>query len=394
MSVRKLTFGLLVAAALLAGQRGAEAQERLPIADPFHFDPDFRWFEPVYAADLMDMKPSKRASTGWYGAYDRMRLYYSRPEVNILREGNTTDYADDLDEGWGDRMEVGYMLESGSGWSASYMNLGGPSAYDTILQERINRLNTEDNIGPGDDDDSGTFDRFGQLLPSADRNTKQFRERIYELQDSLNVFNGSSFEINKTWRLEPYHYGGMLEPLIGLRYIDLNDYWQQEDYQRFQGLGNLVQLEDPDGNPLEVYSLARAKTDNKMFGGQLGARYFKYMDRFMVSGEFKAFAMANYQSHRSSNEQVLTAYDGVGIDSETVYVVNTRSALAYRDNDEFVVGYDVRADVSYQLTRHFQIRGGFQMIDLGRGIWRGQIDDRTDQSVVMVGGTFGIALNR
>jgi len=394
MSVRKLTFGLLVAAALLAGQRGAEAQEHLPIADPFHFDPDFRWFEPVYAADLMDMKPSKRASTGWYGSYDKMRLYFSRPDVDMLREGNTSDFEDGLDEGWGDRIEVGFMLESGSGWSASYMNIGGPQAYETIFQERINRLNTEANIGPDEDDDSGNFGRFGLLLPSADRNNFELNERIYELQDSINVFNGSSMEINKTWRLEPYHYGGMLEPLIGLRYIDLNDYWQQEDYQRFQGLGNLVQLEDPDGNPYEVYTRNRARTDNKMFGGQLGARYFKYMDRFMVSGEFKAFAMANYQSHRSSNDQILTAYDGVGIDAETVYVVNTRNALAYRDNDEFVVGFDVRADVSYQLTRHFQIRGGFQMIDLGRGIWRGQIDDPTDQTVVMVGGTFGIALNR
>lgn len=394
MSVRKLTFGLLVAAALLAGQRGAEAQEHLPVADPFHFDPDFRWFEPVYAADLMDMKPSKRASTGWYGAYDKMRLYSSRPDVAILREGNTGDFEDGLDPGWGDRFDFGYMTDDGHGWSATYMNIAGPAAYDTVLQERINRLNTADNIPPAADDDSGTFGRFGQLLPSADRNNFELRERVYELQDSINVFSGSSFELNKTWRMEPYHYGGMLEPLIGLRYIDLTDYWQTEDYQRFAGLGNLVQLVDPNGDPIEIYTRNEARTQNKMFGGQLGARYFKYYDRIMFSGSFRAFALTNYQSHRSATDQVITAYDGIGIDAGTNYVINTRTGLAYRDNDEFVVGFDARAEMSYQITRHFQVRGGFQMIDLGRGIWRGQTSDRTDQTVVMVGGTFGFAINR
>jgi hypothetical protein len=385
MSVRKLTFGLLAAAALLAGQRGAEAQEHLPVADPFHFDPDFRWFEPVYEADLQDMKPSKRASTGWFGTYDRMRLYSSRPEVDILREGNTLDYEQSLDAGWGDRIEAGYMLEDGHGWSATYMNIGGPQKYEELIQERIDRLNTEDLLGPDDDDDDGNFDRFGQLLPSADRNLTQFNERIYLLQDTVNVFDATSLELMKVWRLEPYHYGGMLEPMMGLRYFDVDDYWQRQDYARGFDLAL---------NPTEAIFVDQAKTSNKMFGGQLGARYFRYQDRFMMSAEFRAFGLANFQSHRSVSEQTVTTYDGVGIDSTTLSVITTRNGLAYRDNDEFVVGFDVRADLSYQLTRHFQIRGGMQLIDLGRGIWRGQIDDRTDQGIVMVGATFGVALNR
>jgi hypothetical protein len=384
MSVRKLTFGLLVAAALLAGQRGAGAQEHLPVADPFHFDPDFRWFEPVYDADLQDMKPKKRASVGWYGGYDRLYLYSSRPEVDILREGATNDYAAGMDAGWGDRIELGYMLENGHGWSGTMLSFGA-SAFDGFLQERQNRLNTIDNIGPDEDDDSGTFDRFGQLLPSADRNLNQYNERLYLLDDSINVFDATSFELNKTWRMEPYHYGGMLEPMIGLRFVSLTDRYQEESYVR--GV-------DVDDNPTEIFFSDRSTSDNKMFGGQLGARYFKYRDRFMFSGEFKVFALANFQNHRTISEQTTTTYDDAAIDGEVISELVFRNNLRYVDNDEFVVGFDTRVDVSYQLTRHFQIRTGMQLIDLGRGIWRGQITDRTDQSVLAVGATFGIALNR
>ncbi len=45
----------------------------------------------------------------------------------------------------------------------------------------------------------------------------------------------------------------------------------------------------------------------------------------------------------------------------------------------------------------FEIRGGLQVIDLGRGIWRGRLNAQNqlnDQQVTMAGFTFGIALNR
>lgn len=267
MSVRKLTFGLLAAAALLAGQRGAEAQEQLPVADPFHFDPDFRWFEPVYEADLLDMKASKRASTGWFGSVDRMHLYFSRPEVDILREGVTSDFEQSLDSGYGNRADVGYMLEDGHGWTATFMKISGPNEYESIFQERINRLNTADLNGPGDGDGDtdGNFDRFGQVLPSGDRNLNQFNERAYLLQDSINVLNATSFEINKTWRMEPYHYGGTFEPMVGLRFFNVKDYWQRQRYNRIDPLTGVIQT-DINDNPFEVFGQDTASTDNKMFG--------------------------------------------------------------------------------------------------------------------------------
>ena len=39
----------------------------------------------------------------------------------------------------------------------------------------------------------------------------------------VNDFDYDSYELNKTWRLEPYHYGGILEPLVGMRWIRIHD---------------------------------------------------------------------------------------------------------------------------------------------------------------------------
>ncbi len=50
------------------------------------------------------------------------------------------------------------------------------------------------------------------------------------LGDSLNVGSYSSFEVNKTFRMEPYRYGGILEPLVGLRYSQFKDYSLNQNY--------------------------------------------------------------------------------------------------------------------------------------------------------------------
>ena len=109
MSVRKLTARICGSLVLLCGLASAEAQhvtgEHFPVADPFQFDPDFRWFEPIYDMDLADMKPKKRANTGWFATYDRTNLYGSRPDLDRPQDGDTL-----LDSGWGNRYEIGFML--------------------------------------------------------------------------------------------------------------------------------------------------------------------------------------------------------------------------------------------------------------------------------------------
>ncbi len=363
------------------------AQDQLsshtPFQDPFAFDPDFRWFEPIYQADFEDIKPKKRANRGWFATYDRLNLYASRPE------GGPDESK--LDSGWGNRYDIGYMLREDSGWLMSYIDMSGPGKFEGFDRERLNRLNLDQLTG------GGTVEpRFGLIVPRTDRNNPGFNTRFAAIRNSQNVIDFDSFELNKTWRLEPYHYGGMLEPMVGFRYMKFDDLFQRMDYDA--GL-----FSDPTGalapGAAEIVTTEKSRAQNDMFGAQLGFRYFKFQDRFRYSAEMRTFAMANFQCNTLQTTEETTYYGGTtvttGDDVLGYFINNTRPLI--RDNQEFVFGFDARAEVSYQITKMIELRGGFQLIDIAQGLWRGRLTDpstRTDQQALFVGGTFGIALNR
>lgn len=360
--------------------------EHLPFRDPFAFDPDFRWFEPMYDADLADMKPKKRANTGWYGSYDRMELWLSRPE----EQGSHWL----LDHGSGNRYDLGYMLDEDHGWAMTYMNLG-VNAFDGVNRERLNRYN----LGELEGEPEPAGPPFGEVVPPWDGNNFGYNERFVELRDSENVADFHSFELNKTWRLEPYHYGGMLEPLIGFRYMRFSDTYQRMVYNA----GNFLdpyQPQDPDDPtilPGEQVLTDRSEATNDLVGGQIGFRYFKFVDRFRYSAELRVFSMANFQSNRRQTHTELTLYDDDEIDAEVAHYIREKGDPLYGRSDEFAFGYDIRSEVSYTLTRMIELRGGLQMIDIAQGLWRGglgEANNRTDQRGIMAGFTFGVALNR
>lgn len=385
MSVRKLTLGLLAMVALTCGMQTASAQdgEHVPFADPLAFDPDFRWFEPVSNQDLMDMRPSKRAATGWFGTLDRMNLFVTRPE------DSTTYFR--LDDGWGGRGEIGFMTEKDHGWLATLSNLDGPNARNVVAVERINRVNTEDLITA--EDPPEFTDSRGQLVPASDRNTAGQSERFYYPGESLNMIEMDSFEINKTFRMEPYHYGGILEPMIGFRYMHIQDTFYRSQYRSTETL-TYPQIISPTGDPTEQYITDSSSAGNQMFGGQLGFRYFKFYDRFMLSTDLRVFAMQNFQQNENRSITKTTVYDGVGIDAETNLFEQIETSRTVARADEFAFGFDLRSELAYTITRDFSIRGGLQIYDVAQGVWRGRISDANDQALFMVGYTFGITLNR
>lgn len=388
MSVRKLTLGLLALVATVAGMRTINAQDAghyaghyVPVVDPFAFDPDFRWFEPIYDADLSDMRPSKRANTGWFATFDRMYLYVTRPE-----SGNSHFKHDNA---WGNRFDIGFMLEEDNGWLATFSQIENPDVANTVRVNRINRLNSDDLL----DGEPEFVDVRGNLVPADDRNNFGFSERLYFPGRSLNIVRLKGFELNKTFRLEPYHYGGILEPMIGVRYAGIEDRTFNRAYQSTEKL--VPDIINPDDDPTERLIEQRSKAENDMFGGQLGFRYFKFVNRFTLSTDFRAFGLHNFQSNFDETFTETTIYDGAGIDAEVLSVEKTKTLANQRRNDEFVVGFDVRAEVAYQLTRDISIRGGFQMYDFARGIWRGRsVENDNDQELIAVGGTFGLTLNR
>ncbi|WP_153557861.1 BBP7 family outer membrane beta-barrel protein [Roseimaritima sediminicola] len=385
MSVRKLTLGLMAILAITCGLRQASAQhgQHVPFADPLAFDPDFRWFEPVTGQDLMDMRPSKRASTGWFGTLDRMNLYVTRPE-------NVPSYYQ-LDDGWGGRGEIGFMTEDDHGWLATLSYIDGPNAHNVVRTERINRLNPDDLVTS--DDDPEFTDLRGQLVPMADRNTPGFSERVYFPGESLNIMEMDTFELNKTFRLEPYHYGGILEPMIGFRYMQIEDTYFRAQYRSTEAITYppLISLTD---DPTEQLITDLSRADNQMFGGQVGFRYFKFYDRFMLSTDLRVFAMQNFQHNEDRTIINTTVYEDDSLGAETEIYESTETARVVARNDEFAFGFDLRSELAYTITRDFSIRGGLQIYDVAQGVWRGRINDANDQAVFMVGYTFGMTINR
>lgn len=388
MSVRKLTVALILAFASLSGNALVQAQEHVPVADPFEFDPDFRWFEPMTQLDFEDMKPSKRANTGFFATYDRLKLYGSRPEVN---DPNAT--FDGLDDGWGHRYEFGYMLDNDHGWLASWTSNEVAEA-SVLRRESLNRLNQFELDGTGAN--TALTPPLGFVFPFSEQNNLGFFERFYDVTDSENFVEYDSYELNKTWRLQPHRYGGILEPMIGFRYMQVTD---SNIFQTF--LSNI----DPipftfNGQSAEQLTTNQAITDNQLIGGQIGFRYYKHRDRFTFSSDFRFFGGGSFQRSRAQTltETVILA---AGVGNVPTAVVNGQTSPVFTSNDEGFYGFDLRGEVAYQFTRALSVRGGFQLIDIASGVWRGGDaaagplgGGEQDQDLIQLGFSLGLTLNR
>jgi hypothetical protein len=215
----------------------------------------------------------------------------------------------------------------------------------------------------------------------------------------INDYEYDSYELNKTWRLEPYHYGGFLEPMVGMRWIRIKDRNRFQDYQD-------PLPTDPDTDFGNITS-DLAVTENNLFGGQIGFRYFKMRNRFTFSSEFKVFAGGSWQDSRSQRTIIdLEEFtfqqgpNGEGPPDGIRQVPVEYSPPILSRNDDSFVGFDVRAELAYQVSRYITIRAGAQVIDVAKGVWRGgdgslpslEAGER-DQDLLMVGGTFGLTLN-
>ena len=422
MSVRKLTVGLIAAvmggawSTNVAAQQGQysdreswAADAHLPPVDPLAFDPDYRWFEPVYDMDLADMKPEKRAPTGWFGTYDRLHWYGSRP--NDLIGGGTVG-ENKVDGGWGHRYEVGYMLpHKDHGWQFTYTEMD-ITEFDTIRH-------VAGNVFVDDLDGRATQNDFGLIVPNvpygfqgtgsiAVEGMPRFGDNFsYDFSfidenNAVNVVRYDSFELNKTWRLTPYHYGGILEPMAGVRYIKLDDYFNTAVFDGTTTLiGDTVFLTDT----TDTLAISQSTTEHDMFLGQAGFRYFRSRGRFTYSSNFRAFFGASLQCSESNSFTAVRSYDvldadddggeiEIGTAPEGIFTFDATDIFR-EDNEEFTVGFDLRGQLGYQVTRMLKVNVGVDLLYIGTGVWRGGTTFGTnrDQDLVMVGGSFGLSLN-
>jgi hypothetical protein len=373
MSLIRPIACLAAVLALLGAASNALAQYHQPFIDPTYFQPDLQFFAPAEVSAYSGGEPP---NVGFYLDYDRMFINMTRPngEASLFSpfQGDFT---------YGNRWELGYMTDDDTGWQFVAWNISGPDKFNRLFQERIDRINTDDD--PPDDPDPILQDR---------------NPRWYILTNSLNVARLASSEVNKTWRRKEFHDGSVFEPLVGLRYMNFQDRYRRDRYRRYDETpGPVPPPGQPDpANPnvegnYEELSQDLSKFENAMFGGQIGFRYFGQRGHWMLSSEVRAFALQNYQTLYNTTYVIQTRYDNLGGDPELELRSRTDSILGA---DEFVFGGEVRAEASYELTRDINLRFGAVFMDLARGIGRGNLLRDNQQDVQIAGVSFGFTVNR
>lgn len=371
-----------------------------PFIEPGYFNHDLQFFAP--ASDI-DAYGGPVMRTGWFGSYARMYLRVSRPDH--------MDSFDRMDRTWGNRWDLGYMIDDvdhDHGWLFSYMNVDGPNAYDTVVRERINRLNEDDEGRPEPDTGQGGQQQDDDLVePPIDRNNvgPPNRQRNYYVSDSLNLGELSHVELNKLFRMEPLNHGGLLEPFFGVRYTKFDSLEQDQTYIRYNEDG-FVFLDPPfppadPANPdfvgigdteIEDLITDRFRYVNHMVGGQLGFRWLKRLNRWNLSSEVRAFAYHNFQQMQRRIDIERTYYDGGGQGSEVDGVVFTRNTENYHATAT-VVGTDIRAEAAYEVTRDVSLSFGMQFLGFFTGVGRGPSISLNSQDLIMVGGTVAVVVN-
>lgn len=383
MSITNLTRSLVLALAvlgLMVPRVGAQQTFHPhnhtvnPFIDPLDFNPDFQWFAP---ADLGEFGQPPDPNTGWFGAFNRMYYWVPRPET----EASYTDG----DFTWGNRVDIGYMTDENHGWWVSGIHVDGPQAFLTLIQPRINRYNP---------DDTTTDDDVTEVFPVQDRNDIYTGARDIFLRQSLNVANISGFEINRTWRLDRLHYGGVLEPLIGFRFLQFRDYTQRSGYQRFDDTGVTNPFPN-DTDVIEEITSSLSQWRNDMVGGQFGIRWSGQHNHWKLSSDWRIFAFNNFQNYQNIFDTYQILYDGVG-DGSAITTEKYTQRVVYTHDAHFVYGTEVRTEAAFELTRDIAIMGGLQYLGMFQGIARGNRFSPGDlnQEVHTFGITFGASLNR
>jgi hypothetical protein len=394
----------------------AAAQHYQPFIEAGYFDHDLQFFAPASDIDTYDDDPVLR--TGWFGSYNRMYIGVSRPEDKDypsstgLQDPLRTypDSSDLLDLTWGNRWDLGYMIDDvdhDHGWMFSYMHIDGPNVGNVLRQEKLNRVN-EDDEGFQPDTGGGTggggTTAADIVVPPADRNDEgpPNRQRFNDITDSLNFAKLNSLELNKIFRLPPLHAGGTLEPFFGVRYIKFEDSFQRQNYMVYDedGFSPLLPPLPPGSIPIsfEDTAIEDLLTDQYLFSnqiitGQLGVRWARRVSRWNLSTEFRAFGGQNYQHLTRTLEDVRTYYDGQGTGSEVNGIVKSKYTEDWHTN-ETVVGTDIRALAAYEVTRDIRLEAGLQFLGFFTGMGRGPFIYDNSEAVTMVGTTFGFTINR
>jgi len=364
-------------------QNYGQRQYSGPFVDFDEFNPDYQFFAPLDNTHFGDFTPN----LGWFFTWDKLFTKSARPRQEESYGG--------FDRGSGTRISLGFMRPDSNGWSLSTTRIGGPNLYQELVVERNNRVAEEDDGGGGGGGGGGGDD---EQTPSQDDNNPITGQRDYILRDSINAISYSSWELNRTWRLKENDKGRIWEPMLGIRYSNMQDQFEEAEYNRYDEDGlpvpqipnpNDPNSPSPDDAEIEEFILEQGTHTNDMFGGQLGLRWYHKQSRWLLSNELRFFAMNNSQSIRKREFREVTLVEvGAGEEPESQTRVEN---VTWENNNSFVWGGEYRHEAAYEITRDVTARFGFNVLNYGKGIGRG---DNYGDRFLTYGFNFGITLNR
>lgn len=259
------------------------------------------------------------ANTGFFFTYDR--LYTS---MNRSDEFVQDDFGGD--DSWGNRYEMGYMSKDSvhfdrSGWLVSVLHLSGPKLQPE-QNEYIYQTGTINGRPFGVIDE----DEFG-LLP-------------------LNNASAGGVEVMKTWRTKQLHYGSYIEPMLGVRWFYLKD----KGYRQTPRFFGTTFLDLPDD--FLFFDAAADDSRNDLVGPEIGLRWFKQNQRWIVAAEGRFLAAANMRSTFYDKEQDVQFAPLAEIRFEATYEVFRHAALRVGYMGIFAPSHITRSNAALELTNN------------------------------------------
>lgn len=172
-----------------------------------------------------------------------------------------------------------------------------------------------------------------------------------------------NLKLNRVFR-QDLQAGGWIEPYFGFRYLGVSDNTIEDSIVNFNGT--------------DFNTRFKQNATNSAFGGHVGARHVRKMGRWGWSTDASLAATYNAQSYLTTD--ILTTGATISI-FETTF-----------ENSNFCPALDIRADLSYALTRDLAFRLGGQVLYIWDGVNRANTLPSifNPNSAVGPGGTPGI----
>jgi hypothetical protein len=364
--------------------------------------------------DLTTVGRGQKANEGFFFSYDGLYWNISPPNVAVIgKEGLTRtvfygphpltplDQEDDsalqtntLDTSelssfqganWvgGQRFEGGRMLD-GHGWLISFTELQNQTS--NITAQNANMV-LED-PAQSQQGHSSLQGIVGQLT-QPDGTVINIVQPLPVTFNAVNMINNTgywSIEWMYVGRSDQLHHGGYLEWFAGPRYTELNDTF----------------LVNATGGILDATRWA-TDAQNHLVAGQIGARYFRKVGRWMFDAEGRFFGGINYQNIHQFGTIASNSVPPGGL-----FQPLTLSPVAFSHAEfmrEWTPGIELRLEMRYQMTRGISLRAGWSgtwmdniaraqdMVDYTLPSF-GIITTNNRQGVILNGAVIGIDINR